>query len=120
MATQTFPFADVPLVTGSNITPSVNVPSGFTQVVFQIDFTAFLPTDTITLELQFSTDSGVTWIGGGGIGTNGGVHHDKLGNVVLAGFTAFLPAVTAGKALKARVSVTITSAGTVSGTITVS
>lgn len=117
MANVTLTISSAPVPSGtSHIPPAgISCPSGFTSCQVAIDTTAYQSTDQITVEAEWSQDGGTTWTFGGGITTDGGPHVDRTGATVLAGFAAPIPQVAS---LKGRAIVSVPSAGTLSGSIT--
>jgi hypothetical protein len=94
------------------------IPDGYTTMSVQADMANWAATDNVFLFANFSTDGGNSWFDSAGVGTNGGVHHDRQGNVALVGFVASIPPEQAGTGVKVRIHWIVPSTQTTHGSIT--
>jgi hypothetical protein len=116
----TFTINSVTVQAGDTFLPAsgATIPAGYTQMAVQADMSNWSTSDNVFLFASFSLDGGNSWFDSAGVGTNGGVHHDRHGNVVLVGFQASIPQEQVSAGVKIRAHWIVPSTQTSNGVIT--
>ena len=121
MVAVVFQIPTMPVPTGTSSSPWRDITSqlaGHNSYTVAIDVSAWQPSDTVTILIQFRADGGAT-VDGCKITTTGGPHTDIQGNPVLPSCSELFSSLpTFTTKLEARATVTVPFAGSVSGSIT--
>ncbi len=119
MATATFPLPSRGLASGLNTFQAPFNSGQHTGFQLGLDLTSWTASDSISVTIRFSNDSGATWVGGCGFTATGGPH------TAIDGITPAMPNCGSdfpflNQSCLVRVQVTVPRAGNISGQLVLS